>query len=100
MAQMQSFAPGFGSGITVTGGAASAAWALRGATSTALCLTNTGTATIYVRTDGPTAVATIADYPVLSGQQVTITINADHTHIAYIAPSGAPTLHVMRGEGF
>lgn len=99
MSQLQSFAPGYGSGITVTAGAASAVSALLGATSTALCITNTGTVIAYVRTDGPTAVATAADYPVLGGQQVTITINADHTHVAYIAPSGAPALHVMRGEG-
>ena len=99
MAQLQSFAPGYGSGQSVTGGAASAVAALRGSTSTALCLTNTGTDLVYVRTGDRTAVATAADYPVLGGQLVSITVNADHTHVAYIAPSGSPVLLVMRGEG-
>jgi len=102
MAVMQSFAPGYGSGVVVTAGAASAAAALLGATSTALCLTNTGTDVAYVRTGLGTAglTATTADYPVLGGQQVVITVNSDHTAFAYIAPSGAPVLQVMRGEGF
>ncbi len=99
MAQLQSFAPGFGSGIIVTAGAVTAVEEMIGSTSTAVCLTNGGTDTVYVRTGYATATATTADYPVLGGQQVSITINADHTHVAYIAPSGAPTLHVMRGEG-
>lgn len=99
MAQLQSFSPGYGTGIAVTAGGTSAVAALLGATSTALCLTNTGTDIAYVRTGDATAVATAADYPVLGGQQVSITINANHTHFAYIAPSGSPTLHVMRGEG-
>lgn len=99
MAQLQSFAPGYGSGVIVTAGATSAAAAMLGASSTAVCLTNSGTDAVYVRTGDNTVAATTADYPVLGGQQVTITINADHTHFAYIAPSGAPVLHVMRGEG-
>ncbi len=99
MAELQSFSPGYGSGVSVTAGAASVTAALLGATSTSLCLTNSGTDIAYVRTGDSTAVATAADYPVLGGQQVSITINANHTHFAYIAPSGAPVLHVMRGEG-
>jgi len=99
MAELQSFSPGYGTGVTVTAGATSANTALRGATSTALCLTNTGTVIAYIRTGDSTAVATAADYPVFGGQQVSITINANHTHFAYIAPSGSPVLHVMRGEG-
>ncbi len=99
MAELQSFAPGYGSNQSVTGGAASVTAALLGATSASLCLTNTGTDLVYVRTGDSTAVATAADYPVLGGQQVSITINANHTHVAYIAPSGAPVLLIMRGEG-
>lgn len=99
MAELQSFSPGYGTGVTVTAGAASAAAALLGPTSTSLCLTNTGTVVAYVRTGDSTVAAKTADYPVLGGQQVSITINAGHTHFAYIAPSGAPVLHVMRGEG-
>lgn len=100
MAVMQSFAPGYGTGVNVTAGAASANAALPGATSTAACITNSGTVIAFVRTGGSTVTASNADYPVLGGQQVVITINADHTHFAYIAPAGAPTLQVMRGEGF
>jgi len=99
MAELQSFSPGYGSGVIVTAGAASVTAELEGSTSTALCITNSGTVIAYVRTGDPGAVASTADYPVLGGQQVSITINANHTHFAYIAPSGAPVLHVMRGEG-
>jgi hypothetical protein len=99
MAELQSFSPGYGSGVIVTAGAASATASLLGATSTALCITNSGTVIAYLRTGDSGAAASTADYPVLGGQQVSITINANHTHFAYIAPSGAPVLHVMRGEG-
>ncbi len=99
MAQMQSFAPGFGSGLAVASTATSAVSEMRGATSTALCLTNLGSHTVYVRTGYDGEVATAADYPVLAGQQVSITINASHTHVAYLSATGNTDLHVMRGEG-
>lgn len=100
MAAIQSFSPGWGTGVSVTTGASSAVTALAGKDSTSLCVTNLGDAVLYFRTGGSNAVATTADYPVLGGQQVSVTINRDHTHIAYIAPSGTPAMHAMRGEGF
>lgn len=69
--------------------------------SKSLCLTNTGTQTVYVRvTDGAdTAVATAADYPVPANTQVIIS-KGDQTRISHVAPGGAgSTLHVIAGEG-
>ena len=102
MAVMQSFAPGYGTGVSVTATTTTAASALPGATSTALCLTNSGTNVVYVRTGISTTglTATAADYPVLGGQQAVITINSDHKAFACLAAASTSDLHVMRGEGF
>jgi hypothetical protein len=99
MAEVQTFAPGFGTGVVITTAAGSAATAVRPGTN-GLCLTNTGTVTVYMRTGDSSAVASTADYPVLAGQQVTITRFADFTHVATISPAGAGELHVMGGQGF
>ncbi len=100
MAELQTFSPGFGTGVNVTAGAGSLVAELLGAPSFTLCITNFGTDRAFIRTGNANAVATIADYAVPGGQQVTITVNPAHTHVAYIAPSGAPALQFLRGEGF
>ncbi len=101
MAELETFSPGYGSGITITAGAtSSAATALRGGLSNTLCITNYGTDRAFVRVGGETVQAvTDQDYCVLGGQQVTITIPITATHVAVIAPSGTPTLQFLRGEG-
>lgn len=71
------------------------------AVSKSLCLTNTGTQTIYVRvTDGAdTTAASAADHPVPPNTQQIIS-KGEQTRIAHIAPGGAgSTLHVICGEG-
>lgn len=97
MAEIQTFSPAFGTGVVITTGA-SAATAVRTGTQS-LCLTNTGTVTVYLRTGDANAVATTADYPILAGQQVTITRFQDFTHVATFS-SSAGELHVMGGQGF
>jgi hypothetical protein len=100
MAEMLTFNPAFGTGVTITTGASAATIVpgfQRGLTS--LCFTNLGSETVYVRTGDANAVATAADYPVLGSQQVTITSNADFSHVATFS-SAAGSLHVMRGQGF
>lgn len=99
MAEIQTFSPGFGTGVVITTSAANLATAVRTGLQS-LCLTNTGTVTVYMRTGDATAVASTTDYPVLAGQQVTITRFADFTHVATISPAGAGELHVMGGQGF
>lgn len=99
MAEMLTFSPGFGTGVVITTAAGSAVTAVRTGTQS-LCLSNTGTVTVYMRTGDSAAVATTADYPVLAGQQVTISRFADFTHVATISPAGAGELHVMGGQGF
>jgi hypothetical protein len=99
MATLNTFNPGFGTGVTVAPGTGSARTALRSG-SQSLCLTNLGTVTVYIRTGDVTSVATAADYPILASQQVTITRRQDDTHVAYITASGTGSLHIMAGEGF
>jgi hypothetical protein len=100
MAVLQTFSPAYGTGVNATASSTSANVALAGRPSHSLCITNGGTVIAYIRTGDSTVAATAADYPVLGGQQVTLTVNMEHTHIAYIAPSGSPPLQFMRGEGF
>ena len=98
MSEMQTLAPAYGTGVTAITGAASVAQSVTPG-SKSLCLSNLGTVVVYIRTGDVNAVATIADYPILAGQQVTITRFADYTHVAHISPAGAGSLHIMGGEG-
>lgn len=99
MAEVQTFSPAFGTGVTAVTGAASAAQVVATGQQS-LCLTNLGTVTVYIRTGDATVVASIADYPVLAGQQVTITRFQDFTHVAHISPGGPGSLHIIGGQGF
>lgn len=99
MAIQQTFAPAYGQGQTITTGAS--AVATIGAGCKVICLTNLhATETAYVRT-GPTSTltATAADYPVLAGNQVTISKPMDDGYLATYS-SGAGSLHIMPGEGY
>jgi streptogramin lyase len=93
------FAPGYGQGITVAPGAASASSVI-GRGSKTICLTNIGSSLIFVRTsDGPsTAAAT--DYPIPAGMQMRISKPQDQDTVSYISPGGAGSLHIIPGEGF
>ena len=97
----QTFTPSYGYGINITGAAttANAVVDLNGKRHT-VCITNTGTDPVFIRTGDSTVVATAADYPVLGGSQITVSKDAIHTHIAVIAPAGAPVVYAIPGSGF
>ena len=100
MTQATTFAPKFGSGITVSPGAASASSSV-GLNNKTLCITNlSSTVVSYVRTGNTGLTATAADYPIPAGAQVSISKPDDHDFVAYIAPAGGGSLHIMVGEGF
>lgn len=98
MTIIATFAPSYTKGVSVSPAAPSASTQV-GAGSKTICLTNTGANICYVRIGVSGVAATTADYPVLSGSQVTISKNMDDTHVAYISASGT-TLHIIPGEGF
>lgn len=104
MTIIAAFAPHYTRGQTVTPGAAALSTII-GHSKKTLCLTNLGTSVVYVRSyrlaDNPAGVAaTIADYPVPAGAQVTISKPQDDDSLSYIAPSGSASLHIISGEGF
>lgn len=99
MAVLYTFNPSYGSGVTVSPTGTSASTTMRGGRKS-LCLTNLGSTVVYVRVGNGTQTATAADYPIPVGGQVTITKEQDHQTIAYIAPAGSGSLHIMAGEGF
>ena len=99
MAILQTFNPSYGSGITVSPGVSSAN-SLIGKGEKTVCITSLNAVQCYVRIGGSTVTATTMDYPVPVDGQVTITKNQDSDYIAYIAPAGGGSLHVMVGEGF
>lgn len=103
MTQATTFAPRYGSGVTVAPTAVSAS-SLLGYDNKSLCLTNLSTTqTAYVRTGeaaGGTVTASSADYPIPALAQVSISKPDDHDTIAYVCPGGTGSLHIMAGEGF
>lgn len=98
MAVLDTFAPWYGSGIVVSPGVASASSTI-GRGSKSLTLTNLGANLCYVRVGTGSITASAADYPLLSGAQVSISKAQDDTTVAYISASGT-TLHILPGEGF
>lgn len=99
MTVIATFAPSYSKGVTVAPGAASAS-VNAGLGSKALCLSNLGTSVVYVRATIGASAATVADYPVLAGSQVTISIPQDTDTVSFISPGGAGSLHIIQGEGF
>jgi hypothetical protein len=91
--------PVYGSGVTISAGAASTNTFTNSGASQ-LCITALNNVQCYVRVGGVSAVATTADYPIPVGGQVTITKNPEDDYIAVIAPAGGGSLHVMEGDGF
>jgi hypothetical protein len=100
MADIRTFAPGYGTGITVAATTTSSNTALRGG-SQQVCVTNKDAANaIYFRTTPASdAVATAADYIVLPGQQVSVTRAQDHAFIAIVTAAGTASVHVIIGDG-
>lgn len=100
MDDIRTFAPAYGQGIAVTPGAASAN-SVFGANVTSLCITSRNSVECFVRVGtGAALAATAADYLVPPNGQVTISKFLDYDRIAYIAPAGGGSLHIIPGEGF
>lgn len=99
MALIETFQPAYTQGALVSPGAASAASTI-GRGSKSLVLTNVGSVLVYVRVGVSGISATTADYPVLPSTQVSIAKAQDFDTVAYIAPLGGGSLHIIPGEGF
>lgn len=104
MSEMTPFAPHYTRGQTVAPGAAAATITI-GHSKKSLCLTNLGGFPVYIRTfraaDNAAGIgATIADYPVPAGAQVTIGKAQDDDSLSHICPGGTGSLHIISGEGF
>lgn len=100
MSVQAAFNPAYGSGITVAPGVASASSTI-GAGSKALVITNlSSTVVSYVRVGEGSQTASAADYPVLPSTQIVLSKAQDQGTVAYIAPAGGGSLHIMAGEGY
>lgn len=98
---LRTFAPSYSKGISVSPTTTTAASALDSSSRSALVVSNKhASIDCYIRTGDSTVVATAADYIVLFGQQVSLTKDPDHTHVAYLSVSGTGSLHIIPGDGF
>ncbi len=92
------FQPAFGYGQTIS--ATSTASNIQiGNWSNQLVLSNLGTIVAYVRSGGSDVVASATDYPILPGQQVSISKIQGATHISAVTASGSTSIHAIPGEG-
>ena len=100
MSVQSAFNPAYGTGITVAPGVASAS-STYGVGSKALVITNLSASVLtYVRVGTGSTTATTADYPVLGGTQITLAKAQDQNTVAYIAPAGGGSIHILAGEGY
>lgn len=100
MANIETFAPAYGQGFSVSPGAASANSDLPAGT-TSLCITSRNSVECFIRIgSGAGLAATTSDYLVPPNGQVSISKFRDYDKIAYIAPAGGGSLHIIPGEGF
>jgi hypothetical protein len=103
MADIRTFAPGYGTGIEFATSTTSTNQALRPGSQQVVVTNIDATNRVYFRTTaadtGTEGTATNADYCVLPGQQVSITRAQDHGRIAVVAAAGTPSVHVITGDG-
>lgn len=101
MSDIRTFAPGYGTGITITASTTSSTTALRGGSQQVVVTNRDATNAIYFRTtpDISGDAATAADYIVLPGQQVSVTRAQDHAFISVVSVAGTPAVHVIIGDG-
>ena len=100
MSTENTFQVAWGQGISVAPTNTSARSEI-GSGNSVLCITNTGTETLYVRCGDSGVVATAADYILLVGAQVTISKFKNMTHLAYLSATATDgALHAIPGEGF
>lgn len=100
MANIETFAPAYGNALVVTPGNVSANSEIPVDTTT-LCITSRNSVECFIRVGtGVGLAATTADYLVPPNGQVSISKFRDYDRIAYIAPAGGGSLHIIPGEGF
>lgn len=100
MANIETFAPAYGNALIVTPGNTSANSEIPVDTTT-LCITSRNSVECFIRVGtGVGLAATTADYLVPPNGQVSISKFRDYDRIAYIAPAGGGSLHIIPGEGF
>lgn len=99
MADIETFAPAYGKGFSVTPGATTGSSSIPVNTMT-ICITSRNSVECFVRVGPSGTVATTADYLVPPNGQVTISKFRDYDTIAYIAPATGGSLHIIPGEGF
>lgn len=100
MANIETFAPAYGNALVVTPGNTSANSVIPVDTTT-LCITSRNSVECFIRVGtGVGLAATTADYLVPPNGQVSISKFRDYDRIAYIAPAGGGSLHIIPGEGF
>lgn len=99
MANIESFSPAYGQALVVTPGNTSATSSIP-VNTTALCITSRNSVECFIRVGTGTIAATTTDYLIPPNGQVSISKNRDFDKIAYIAPAGGGSLHIMPGEGF
>lgn len=100
MANIETFAPAYGNALVVTPGNTSANSEIPVDTTT-LCITSRNSVECFIRVGtGVGLAATTADYLVPPNGQVSISKFRDYDRIAYIAPAGGGSLHIIPGEGF
>lgn len=95
------FQPAYNSGVTVAPGTSTDFTTFGPNTSESVVLTNLGTTTVYVRVGSSfdTVEASVADYPVVAGSQVSLGKTLDDNVVAYISPGGTGSLHIILGRG-
>lgn len=64
-----------------------------------MILTNTGANEAFIRVGSGTFTATVNDYLVMAGTQISLSKLEDHDQLAHMSPAGT-SLHVIFGEGF
>lgn len=99
MADLRTFAPGYGTGITVAATTSSAANPLRPGAQAMVVTNRDATNDVYVRSGGSDAVATAADYLVPARAQIPLTRNQDDTHVAVVTVAGTASVHFIIGDG-
>ena len=94
------FQPNYNNGVIVSPTATSDN-ILFGFTSETVVFTNLGDSIVYIAigNSNNTVTASLADYPLVVGSQVSIGKDQDDDVVAFFAPSGSGSLHFINGIG-
>jgi hypothetical protein len=95
----ESFCPAYGTGVVVSPGVASASSTLTTADE-GVVITNLSTTVLtYVRVGEGSQTATTADFPLPPSAQVSLSKGKTERTVAYIAPAGGGSIHIISGRG-